>query len=218
MSNYHRPWWVLALKAPLLAATVEETAGESGTEFRIEGRPSYQSTIWVTCGPGLAFLGTVLLAVVGGLYQVREQPRAVVWTFVGLMLATPALLWLISGWLLSNSARRHLARQIEAETVRLTLRLDHEAGQLHLQRAGEGSPQIIPYRDIRDLTLMTGSGARPTARDTARGQPLQLVLETSFGPIEILETGLGNAGFKSRLAARLRQRLHEGRLRGPNAT
>ncbi|MFQ5612234.1 MAG: hypothetical protein ACE5H9_08895 [Anaerolineae bacterium] len=196
MSSYRRPWWVIALRAPLLATTMQEAETEYGSKITVEGKPAYYSATWITCGPALALLWAILLGVGAGLYGVREQPRALILAFVAVMVISPIAVWVGSSRFLSRAAERHLARQAEANAVRLTLQLDNRQGQLSILKGNEANPRIIPYETVERVSLVT------------RGSTSRMVVETTTDQIEILEHPLGTERFKSNLAAILRRALH----------
>jgi hypothetical protein len=212
LKAYHRPWWVIAIAAPVLAATLEETPGARGTRYDIQARPTYHSATWITWGPLLAAASAVLLAILAGLYDVRDQSRSLILAFAGLMLVMPVLVWLAGGWAVSRAARRHLERQVEANTLRLSLVFDQEQAQLTLLRGSQANPQAIPFSTISQVALLTKQGTRPTAQDAAQKRPLKLVLQTTSGPVELLDSSVGTEAFKASLASGLRQELHRRRL------
>ncbi len=198
MSSYQRPWWLIVNKPAGLITTVKEETDSGERVFIIRGESLVQGLIWLTWGPAAALAAIVLLTGVVLAVDVKAQPALrglVIAAFLGL----PALAWVVTTLILARLSQRHLQAERQADMRECVIRLKQTEGEL-IYRTPSQPEKTVAYQDIQQARVTHPIGGQ-------NSQAVRLTLETTAGPIILLDEGLGTQPQKIDLASEIQQAL-----------
>ncbi len=192
MSAGRRPWWLLIYKPEGLVTTIEDQSRPGERVFVIRGEPMVRALAWLTCGPVAALLAIAALTVLAVAINSQAQPGLVRLLLVGAFLALPALAW-VAAIVVANRISGQYVRAIkEAETQECVIRLNQKDGTFSCKPA-RGEWFELRYEQILRARVVPALGAQNSAA-------VNLILETSDGPLVLLNDRVGNHAQKADVA------------------
>ncbi|MEM7033664.1 MAG: hypothetical protein AAF629_29215 [Chloroflexota bacterium] len=197
MTTYKRPWWAIARQLPAFKATLQEDHQVTIKRHIVAGEPIILSFAWITYGPLFAVIGVAILTVVAWYIDISDQAMSNRIIFACSMLAFPAILWVVGGFVSSRFIQRFLDREIQSKVEHTTITLDIEKQTLTVDQL---SP--IDFAEIRAFKLVSDSGFAYEP-DEDSNPLVHLVMETSQGQVTILEKYLSTAQQKLQLISKL---------------
>lgn len=200
MSSYHRPWWLIVNRPAGLTTTVREETNRGERVFIIQGRPLVQGLVWLTWGPAAALAAVVLLAGLLVAVNIREQSMLLRGLVIAAFLALPALAWGLATLILTRLSQPHLQSERQAGARACTIRLNQEQGEISFSTTALPRPKKLAFHEIRQVSLTQPIGSR-------NSHTLRLTLETTAGPIILLDEQLGTQAQKMDLANQIQQAL-----------
>ena len=200
MTSYRRPWWLVVNKSPGLMTTVQEIAKPGERVFVVRGEPLVQGLAWLTWGPVGALLAVLLLAGLAITLEMSERSWTIRGLFIAVFLGLPALAWGGTALVLTRLSEKYLQAERQAEAQECMIRLDQNQGELFYQTTAQLHEERLAYQDIRQARVTHAIGGRD-------GQALRLTIETSLGPVVLLNEALGSQAQKVDLVQEIQQAL-----------
>jgi hypothetical protein len=197
-SDYRRPWWLLVNKSAGLITTLHEETHPGERVFVIRGEPLVQGLGWLTWGPAGAVLVILLLVGLAIAWQVNQQGWATKGLFMAALLILPALAWVGVSALVARLSAGHLQVERQAGAQTCTMALSQNRGALIYSSSTQPEEQAIPYDDIGQVRVAPPLGATDN-------RLLRLMVETSSGPLILLNERLGTQNQKLDLAQEIQQ-------------
>lgn len=203
MSDYRRPWWLLVNKTTGLITIVREESSPGERGFIIRGEPIVRGMAWLIWGPvgALIVIGILTGLAIG--YNVNQQSLLVRVLFIGAFLWIPAMTWGILTIIANRLSAKHLESERQAEAQECRIRLSYERGELFYQTTtSPETTEILAREQIRQVKVSPAIGLRD-------GKSLRLSLDTTKGPIVLLNEELGTQAQKADLAREIQQFLDD---------
>ncbi|MEW5957823.1 MAG: hypothetical protein AB1801_08885 [Chloroflexota bacterium] len=199
MSDFRRPWWLIVNKPAGLTSTVREESGPGRRIFIIRGEPLVQGLVWLTWGPAAALIAVVLVVGIALAINVKTQPTAIRGLVIAAFLGLPALAWGATALALARLSAKYLQAEREAATQECVIHLNQTQGELTYRTAAKPERKLA-YHDIHRARVTHPVGSQ-------NSQAVQLTLETTAGPIILLDEMLGTQVQKIDLAHEIQQAL-----------
>ena len=200
MGEYRRPWWLVVNKSAGLVTKIQEEAGPGERIFIIRGEPLVQGLAWMTWGPLAALSAVTVMTMLAISLEVRAQSGIVqAWVVAGFLIL-PALAWAGAAVILNRLSARHLRAERLSGSQECVIRLNHAAGEFVYQTTTHSPEKKLAYTDIHQARV-TSLAEHPN------NQATRLMLETSEGPVVLLNEALGTQTQKADLAAEIQHAL-----------
>lgn len=199
---YHRPWWLVVNKSANLITTVREEVRPGERLFIIRGEPLVQGLGWLIWGPAGALGVILLLAGLAVAFEINQQNWGLKALFIVAFLGLPALAWGVAAGLVTRLSARHLQAERQAETQECIIRLNQPQRELSYRSTAQPNEVKLTFEEIRQAKVAHPIGGRDT-------QTVQLMLETSQGPLILLNEALGSLNQKMDLAQEIQQALRD---------
>lgn len=200
MGEYRRPWWLVVNKPAGLVTKIHEETAPGERVFIIRGEPLVQGLAWLTWGPVAALVAVAMMTTLAITLEVRDQSGVVQALVIAGFLILPALAWAGAAVILSRLSARHLQAERQSGLQECTIRLNHATGEFVFHSTPEAPEKKLAYQDIQQarVTSLTDHPNNRTSR---------LTLETSHGPIVLLNETLGTQAQKADLADEIEHAL-----------
>jgi hypothetical protein len=202
MSSYQRPWWLVVNKPAGLVTTVKEEMRPGERVYLIRGEPLVQGLAWLTWGPAAALVVVLLLAGLALGLNVKEQTAAVRGLAIVAFLGLPALTWGVASVIVTRLSSKHLQAERQAEAQECLIRLNQNQGELRYRTTAHTEDKRLDYADIHQARVAPSVGS-------PNSQAVRLTLETTAGPVILLDETLGTQVQKIDLAYEIQQALRD---------
>jgi hypothetical protein len=200
MGEYRRPWWLVVNKPAGLVTKIHEEAAPGERIFVIRGEPLVQGLAWLTWGPVAALIAVTVMTTLAISLEVRTQPGIMkAWVVAGFLIL-PALAWAGAAVILSRLSARHLRAERQSGLQECTIRLNHAAGEFVYQTTDHSHEKKFTYKDIYQARITS-------LTEHPNNQATRLTLETSQGPVVLLDEALGTKTQKADLADEIQHAL-----------
>lgn len=197
MTTYKRPWWAIARQLPAFKATLQEEYQATIKKFIVTGEPIILSFAWITYGPLFAVFGVAILTAIAWSVNISEAVLSNRIAFAFAMLAVPAILWVVGGFVSSKLIQRFLDQEIRDKVEQVTVTVDTTDKTICINQA-----EPINLADVRAFKLVSDSGF--VYEPEGDSNPLvHLMMETTQGQVTVLERYLGTAHQKQQLISKL---------------
>ncbi len=199
-AGYRRPWWLMVNKSAWLTTTIGEETRPGERVFTIHGEPLVQGLGWLTWGPVSALLVIIFLIGLAIALEINQQGWGLKGPFMAALLILPALVWGGVSALLARLSAPHLQAERQAGGQECVIKLNQPRQELVYYTTARPKAQTIAYAEIRQVRVAPPLGATDN-------HLLRLVIETSDGPLILLNEKLGTQNQKLDLAQVIQQAI-----------
>jgi hypothetical protein len=201
VSDARRPWWLFVSKSTGLVTTVRTESSLAEQHFIIRGEPLVQGLAWLTWGPVAALLAITVLTGLAIILNIREQSPLLRGLFIILFLGLPVLAWAAATMLTNHLSKGYLEAERAAGARECHIRVRPGETELFFQTSSSPQEERLLYAQIQQVKAAPIIGGRDG------NQATRLMLDTSYGPIVLLDETLGTQAQKADLARELQQLL-----------
>ncbi|MFN8459445.1 MAG: hypothetical protein U0401_33145, partial [Anaerolineae bacterium] len=185
-----------------LLTTVREEVRAGERVFVIRGEPLVQGLGWLMWGPVGALVVILGLAGVAVAFQINQQGWGLKAVLIVAFLALPAVAWAGVAGLVNRWSVQHIQAERQAEAQECVICLNQQRRELAYRGSAQPDEIRLAYEQVRQARVAHPIGGRDS-------QTVQLTLDTSQGPLILLNEALGTLNQKMDLAQEIQQALQD---------